>query len=84
MKNTLTGESKFIRAYCYFYLVNLFGDVPLITTTNFEINSHAPRTSVNVVYDQMINDLEDAQNLLPAAYPTSEKSVQINGPQRRY
>ncbi len=73
LKRSLTGEAKFIRAYCYFYLVNLFGDVPLITTTDYEVNSLMPRTAKFLVYDQIISDLIDAQNLLEAAYPTSEK-----------
>ncbi len=73
VRNTLVGESKFIRAYCYFYLVNLFGDVPLVTTTDYEVNSLMPRTSTNLVFEQIIKDLLDAQNLLPSAYPTQEK-----------
>src|SRR5690606_28955298 len=43
VKKSLSGEAKFIRAYCYFYLVNIFGDVPLITTTDYETNSSLPR-----------------------------------------
>jgi starch-binding outer membrane protein, SusD/RagB family len=70
LKNTLIGESKFIRAYCYFYLVNLFGDVPLITTSDYRINSTLGRTSKNKVYEQIINDLMDALNLLDVSYPT--------------
>jgi len=70
-KNQLLGEAKFIRALCYFYLVNLWGDVPLITTSDYRINSVASRTPLSQVYQQIINDLKDAQSLLPASYPTS-------------
>jgi hypothetical protein len=73
VKRSLTGEAKFIRAYCYFYLVNLFGDVPLITTTNYEVNSVMPRTAKSLVYDQIVVDLRDAQILLDQPYPTSER-----------
>src|SRR5262249_1697155 len=31
----LIGESKFVRAFWYFYLVNLYGDVPLVLTTDY-------------------------------------------------
>src|SRR5258706_7115947 len=64
----MTGEAKFLRAFCYFYLVNLFGDVPLLTTTDFASNSIAPRTPVNQVYDQIIADLKQAVNILPFDY----------------
>src|SRR5690606_41616797 len=40
VKSQLLGEAKFIRAFCYFYLVNYFGDVPLILTTDALANNH--------------------------------------------
>jgi starch-binding outer membrane protein, SusD/RagB family len=73
VKRGLTGEAKFIRAYCYFYLVNLFGDVPLITTTDYELNSLMPRILKANVYDQIINDLTDAQSLLEVSYVSSDR-----------
>lgn len=73
VKRSLTGEAKFIRAYCYFYLVNLFGDVPLVTTTNFELNALLPRAGKASVYKQIIDDLNDAQTLLEPAYVSSER-----------
>jgi starch-binding outer membrane protein, SusD/RagB family len=73
IKNQLLGEAKFIRAFCHFYLVNLFGDVPLITTTDYRINAVSPRTSGTQVYQQIITDLLDAQSLLNTNYYTSGK-----------
>lgn len=64
----LEGEAKFIRAFCHFYLVNLFGDVPLVTTTDYRVNSDIGRSDREIVYDQIISDLKDAQNLLPEDY----------------
>lgn len=69
-KKSLIGESKFIRAFCYFYLTNLFGGVPLITTSDYRINATKPRSSQSDVYAQIISDLKDAQALLPYDYPT--------------
>lgn len=66
VKQQLSGEAKFIRAFCYFYLTNLFGRVPLTLTTNYIDNSKLPRSSINEVYDQIIKDLNDAQNVLSA------------------
>ena len=67
------GEARFLRAWCYFYLVNLYGDVPLALTTNFEINATLPRTSSEVVYDQIAVDLLDAQEQLGENYPSDQK-----------
>ena len=73
LKNQLTGEAKFIRAFCFFHLVNLFGDVPLILSSKYQDNAAAPRTTTAAVYTQMINDLSDAKNLLSADYVTAER-----------
>jgi starch-binding outer membrane protein, SusD/RagB family len=70
VKTQLTAEAKFVRAFCYFYLVNLFGDVPLITKTDFAINASAPKTSKLKVYQQIIEDLLDAKNNLPEDFST--------------
>lgn len=69
----LTGEALFVRAYCHFYLVNLFGDVPLITTTDYKKNSVVTRTATADVYKQIIEDLLQAKQLLSETYLTSER-----------
>lgn len=61
-----TGEAKFIRAFCYFYLVNEYGAVPLVMSTDVHSTTRQPRDSVNVVYDQIEKDLVDAQAVLPS------------------
>ena len=38
-RNRLIGEALFIRAYIHFYMVNIFGDVPYILTTNYSQNA---------------------------------------------
>lgn len=66
----LTGEAKFLRAFFYFYLVNYFGDVPLVLSTDFLTTTSLPREKADVVYETIIRDLQDAQAALPDAYPT--------------
>ncbi|MBO9572850.1 MAG: RagB/SusD family nutrient uptake outer membrane protein [Chitinophagaceae bacterium] len=61
VKQQLLGEARFLRAYYYFYLVNLFGPVPLATTTDYEQNSMLSRSAVTDVYKQMVDDLQQAQ-----------------------
>jgi len=71
VKTQLRGEAKMVRAFCYFYLVNLFGDVPLILTTDYRTNASEPRTHTNLVYDQIIRDLLDAKSSLKEEYPSA-------------
>ena len=70
-RNQLTGEAKFVRAFCYFYLTNLFGDVPLVKTVDFNKTRYMTRTPVSEVYDQIVADLKEAQELLSADYSIS-------------
>lgn len=64
----LLGEAKFIRAFCYFYLVNLYGDIPLVTGTDYTVNGRLPRTSAVQVYGQIRADLTAASALLDSDY----------------
>ena len=69
-KNRFTGEALFIRAYLHFYLVNLFGDVPYIDTTDYKQNAVVSKIPQTQVYQNIIVDLEQAELLLPESYPT--------------
>lgn len=71
VRDQAIGQAKFVRAFAYFYLVNLFGDVPLITGTDYRINMSASRTSTTEVYKQIETDLTDARSLLLADYSLS-------------
>jgi starch-binding outer membrane protein, SusD/RagB family len=64
LKDRLTGEVKFMRALCYYYLVNLYGDVPLALGTNADVNAMLSRTPVDRVYKQIEMDLVDASDAL--------------------
>jgi len=68
VKQQLIGEAKFMRALCFFYLVNLYGDVPLVLGTDYKVNASMPRTFKGEVWKQVISDLTDAQNLLSDNY----------------
>jgi hypothetical protein len=74
VKGQLTGEMKFVRALIYFQLVNIYGDVPLIITSDYNLSSNIDRTPVNKVYEQIISDLLNAQQSLINAYPSNGKS----------
>lgn len=71
LKNKLIAEAKFMRAYLYFNLINLFGDVPYVTSTDFHHNATLPRTSTTTIYTQIIEDLKSAESMLPEAGASS-------------
>jgi len=68
VKQLMMGEAYFNRAYWYFQMVNLFGNVPLVTSTNYLINSTIPSTAAAQVYRQVVTDLQAAQGLLSSSY----------------
>lgn len=71
MKQQFIGEAKFLRALSYFYLVNLFGDVPLITSSNIELSESASRSSTDAIYNLILDDLNDALNKVSSDYSIS-------------
>jgi starch-binding outer membrane protein, SusD/RagB family len=68
VKNELIGEAEFVRAFVNFYLVNLFGPVPLVTTIDYNKTSLLANSSVDTIYAAILTDLKDAQNRLPTDY----------------
>lgn len=68
----LKGEALFLRAFFHFYLVNLYGAVPYLTTTNYEINNSAVRAPINEVYTQIIRDFNLSKTLLGYGFPDAK------------
>ena len=68
VKNELIGEAKWFRAFIDFSLVNLFGDIPLVTSTSYLTNQVQSRTPTAQVYQSIVDDLKAAQSFLPADY----------------
>lgn len=64
------GEAKFLRAFAYFDLVRIFGDVPLNTApTSIEAGYTKVREKADKIYEEVIiKDLMDAEAKLPAKY----------------
>jgi hypothetical protein len=67
-KKQLKGEALFIRALLHLYLVNLFGDIPYITGTDYNKNRTVSRMPEREVYEHIISDLESANALLQNDY----------------
>ncbi len=64
----LKGEAKFVRAFCHFYLTGIFGDIPIVRTTDYASNTLLSRNKVDDVYDFIAEDLRNAAELLPENY----------------
>ncbi|UOB17945.1 RagB/SusD family nutrient uptake outer membrane protein [Abyssalbus ytuae] len=79
LKKELEGEAKFMRAFCYFYLVNLWGDVPISLVTDYDVVRLLPRSSSTQVYGQIEADLLDAQSKLSdELYTTAGERIRAN------
>jgi starch-binding outer membrane protein, SusD/RagB family len=69
LKRRILGEAKFLRAWFYFNLVNIFGEVPLKLSPPLnpgEINK--PKSSTASIYAQIEKDLQEAQQVLEVSY----------------
>ena len=63
-KNQLKGEALFIRGYLHSLLVELYGSIPYISTTDYVLNTTVARLPVDEVYNNIISDLINAEELL--------------------
>ncbi len=76
LRRRLIGEAKFLRAYNYFELATLWGDVPLvlgdIDPASYSSTGRAPKAEV---FAQIEQDLKDAIEVLPlkSAYSQADK-----------
>lgn len=73
-RERLLGEAYFLRAYLHFYLVNLYGQVPYVVSTDYLSNSTIHKLSVGAVYEALTADLQQAAALLPEDYFGAERS----------
>jgi hypothetical protein len=73
VRNQLKGEALFVRAFCYFYLTNLFGDVPLVLGTDYKTNATLKRVSPREIYDQIKSDLDLSEDLVSNEYASTDR-----------
>lgn len=83
------GQAYFMRAFSHWYLVNLFRNVPLITST--EIIDEPMQASPEDVWNQIIADLTEAEDRLPVTWgaddagrPTSGSATALKGKSELY
>ncbi|MDT0622319.1 RagB/SusD family nutrient uptake outer membrane protein [Croceitalea vernalis] len=85
-RNSLVGQAYFLRAFDYWYLVNIYGSVPLVVGLPDLDNVLVDQASASEIWNQIISDLEMAESLLPASWdgdnlgrPTSGAATALKG-----
>lgn len=73
--NSLVGQAKFLRAYVYYMMVRVWGDVPLVLEDipNYMDVFNYGRSPKEEVYTQILKDLTDAEKMLPSFWTGSDK-----------
>ena len=68
-RNEIEANARFLRAYCYFTIVRVWGDAPLMLAgIESDKDDLLPsRTDAGLIYKQISEDLELAESLMPAS-----------------
>ena len=71
--NIALGNAHFWRAYAYFYLVRVFGPLPMVLKTDPSATNVAP-SSVEEIYNLIVEDLKKAEGWLPTSYTVAPRN----------
>ncbi len=69
----LTGEARFIRGFCHFYLTSMFGEIPIALTTDYRLNNKTFQNPAEEVYRVIKDDLIESGRLLGDSYFQGER-----------
>lgn len=74
--NSLVGQAYGLRALCYYYMVRIWGGVPLVISSidDGTADLRLPRSDSSVIYAQVKKDLDSAYQYLPSSHATSAKT----------
>lgn len=72
-RDTITGEAMFARSLLYLYLVQLYGDIPYITSTDYMVNQSATKKSTTEILALIRIDAEKASTLLKEEYRNTDR-----------
>lgn len=79
-KSQILAETRFLRASAYFYLVNNWGNIPLILNEITEADQlFVGNSTPDEVFDAMIADLSDAQGDLPQSWSADQVGRATSG-----
>lgn len=72
-KNRITGEALLVRSVLYYYLEEIFGSIPYVTSTDYAVNRSLPKTAAPEVLLKLEEDLTVAVGLLEDSYTQPER-----------
>ena len=72
--NIALGQGRYWRAFAYFYLVRIFGPLPM-NLDNANDDYSAELTNEEGVYKQIVEDLEEAEKILPTHYTDAPRNL---------
>ncbi|MEM6846163.1 MAG: RagB/SusD family nutrient uptake outer membrane protein [Bacteroidota bacterium] len=76
----IQAEAKFLRAYFYFWLVELYGDVPYVTTLPENLDeAQVARTPKSEIVTNLFADLDEAAGILPDTWGGSDEGRATRG-----
>ena len=79
LKDRILGEARFLRAFYYFQLTQVFGDVQLLTKITPPAELKTAKTAKSEIYKVILADCDQAALALPAAYAASEAGRATKG-----
>ncbi len=75
LRDVTVGEAKFLRAWAYFELVSMWGDVPLYTEPITSATDFRAKSPAAEIYALIISDLADAASKLPETQPQQGRAT---------
>ncbi|MEA5046864.1 MAG: RagB/SusD family nutrient uptake outer membrane protein [Petrimonas sp.] len=72
-RNRIKGEALLLRSLLYFYLQQLFGDIPYTASLDYEYNRTIGKTKAAILLEQLETDVTEATVLLEDDYRDAER-----------
>ncbi len=73
LRSRILGEARFLRAWYYFMLVNIYGPVPIVLTPLTPAQMQIAQSPTQQIYESVIEpDLKSALAILPPSYSTAD------------
>lgn len=57
VKSQVIGEALFLRSLMYYYLINIYGDVPYTTSIDYAVNKIIAKTDKQTILKNLVSDL---------------------------
>jgi len=74
-RQRIRGEALLVRSILYYYLQQIFGDIPIVTSTNYQINQSLPKTQSTEILVHLENDVKSSISLLSDNYRSTERII---------